>query len=255
MTRRPKGQAAESPAEELEQLALRAIDTAKKAKKHRQSLTSHGFYANKLAELRADAVNVFRDLTTHSAGDVSAMAELIEKVFSPHGDVRKRADAQRELVFALRTAPTAPSQSTDKTLDGALFPQSLLAETKRGYVITIGRQMNGCFAAGWYDACAVMMRRLLECAIIESFEQLKLSATIRDTNGNYLQLSDLVNAALNERQLTLSRNAKKHLPELRDVGHLSAHGRHFTAQKDDIERVRLGCRIVIEEFLRHATLL
>jgi hypothetical protein len=53
----------------------------------------------------------------------------------------------------------------------------------------------------------------------------------------------------------LSRNAKKALPGLRDLGYMSAHGRFFTAQKADLEAVQPGCRIVIEEFLHHAALL
>jgi len=74
-------------------------------------------------------------------------------------------------------------------------------------------------------------------------------------NDNYFQLSDLVDAALNESKWTLSRNAKKYLPKLRDVGHQSAHGRYYHARRDDILAVKPGCRVVIEEFLHHAKLL
>jgi hypothetical protein len=36
---------------------------------------------------------------------------------------------------------------------------------------------------------------------------------------------------------------------------MSAHGRHFTADKADIEKVRGGCRVVVQEFLTIAGLL
>ena len=114
--------------------------------------------------------------------------------------------------------------------------------------------MNGCFAQGWYDACAVMMRRLIEIAIIEAFEHMGLTTKIQDRNGDYLQLSDLITKALGEPAIRLSRNAKKYLPQLRDVGHMSAHGRTFHARREDVERVQLGCRVVVEEFLHHAGL-
>ena len=45
------------------------------------------------------------------------------------------------------------------------------------------------------------------------------------------------------------------LPQLRDIGHLSAHGRHYQARREDIDRVQQGCRVVIEELLHHAGLL
>jgi hypothetical protein len=99
------------------------------------------------------------------------------------------------------------------------------------------------------------MRRLLEIVIIEAFEAKALAAKITDGDGNYLQLSGLINAALAETSWTLSRNAKKYLPQLRDVGHQSAHGRYFLARREDIERLQPGCRAVLEEFLHHAGLL
>jgi hypothetical protein len=136
-----------------------------------------------------------------------------------------------------------------------LFPLSLLAKTRRGYLITIGRQMNGCFESGWYDACAVMMRRLLETAIIEAFEAKQLDGRIKTQQGDFIQLTALIAAALSETAWNLSRNTKQALPYLRDIGHISAHSRRFTAQKGDIEKVQPHCRIAVEEFLHLAGLL
>lgn len=111
--------------------------------------------------------------------------------------------------------------------DGGVFPLNLLAQTKRGYLATVGRQMNGAYGIGWYDAAAVMMRRPLEISIIEAFEAKQVEDHIKDADGNYLQLSALVAKTLAEPKLKLSRNAKKALPKLKDVGHMSAHGRYF----------------------------
>jgi len=72
---------------------------------------------------------------------------------------------------------------------------------------------------------------------------------------NPLHLSALISKALAEPSLNLSRNAKKALPGLRDLGHMSAHGRYFTAQKGDVDAAQVGCRVVVEEFLHHAGLL
>lgn len=241
-----------SPSQALEKLAREAIDLAKKAKRNNKSLRGDNFYANKLATLRADATNTLRSLSTNSAGDTSAMAELIESVFSPSTDSKARTKSFQELSYNLRTTWRSLPVPTEG--DG-LFPLSVLSQANRGYLVTIGRQMNGCYTSGWYDAAAVMMRRLIEIAIIEAFEAKGISASIKDPQGNYLQLSDLIARALAEQSWTLSRHSKKNLPALRDVGHMSAHGRYFTARKEDIEALRPGCRIVVEEFLHHAGLL
>jgi hypothetical protein len=115
--------------------------------------------------------------------------------------------------------------------------------------------MNGCFTSGWYDASAVMMRRLIEIAIIEAFEAHTIANKIKDVAGDYLQLSDLVRLTLAEPSWNLSRNAKKSLPQLRELGHKSAHGRYYSARKEDIESVRSDCRVVVEELLHIAKLL
>ncbi len=249
---RPTSDRLLSPSERLEQLTRDATDAAKKAKRHRKSLNGDNFYANKLATLRADATNAFRDLAPTSAGDSSVIAELLETVFSPTSDSKKRASASQELSYNLRT--TWRSTAVPKEDEG-LFPLSLLARAKRGYLVSVGRQMNGAYGMNWYDAAAVMMRRLVEISIIEAFEAKGVEGKIKDAAGNYVQLSDLISKALAEPLFPLSRNAKKALPGLRDLGHMSAHGRYFTAQKTDVDAAQPGCRIVIEEFLHHAKLL
>jgi hypothetical protein len=115
--------------------------------------------------------------------------------------------------------------------------------------------MNGAFAQQWHDASAVMMRRLLEIAIIEAFESKGIAAKIKDQADNYLRLSDLVSAAIAEPAFNLSANARKYLPRLKVVGHLSAHGRYYLARREDIENIQQGCRVVIEELLHVAGLI
>jgi len=77
----------------------------------------------------------------------------------------------------------------------------------------------------------------------------------RVANGDYRHLSELVGLAISEPAFTLSRNSKRTLPKLRDVGHLSAHGRYYHATRNDIENAQQDFRIVVEEFLHHAGLL
>jgi hypothetical protein len=221
------------------------------ARKHSKSLRGDNHYGNKLAELRADATSAYRQLVARSAGDSTALAELIEAVFSPDTSRDRRLEAARELSVSLRTTWEAPTTAAS----GDLFPLAILVQANRGYLVTVGRQMNGSFEAGWFDACAVMMRKLLEISLIEAFEGKKIAAKIKDANGDYFQLTDLITAALAETAWTLSRNTKKYLPRLRDVGHQSAHGRYYHARIEDIEQIRPWCRVVIEEFLHHAGLL
>jgi hypothetical protein len=242
------------PERRLEHLVSTALDVVKKARKHRCSLSGENFYAGKLAALRSDAVNAFREFDTSTVGGATSLAELIELVFSPSTDRKQRTAIGRDLLHQIRTR--APTNTSAAANEPGLFPLSLLAKTKRGYIVTIGKQMNGCYSAGWYDACAVMMRRLLETTIIEAFESKGLATNIKDSRKeDFLQLTELVAIAISEPAWNLSRNAKQALPRLKNIGHVSAHSRRFTAQRADIDKIQYDARIAIEEFLHLAALL
>jgi hypothetical protein len=67
-----------TPSERVEDLAQSALEVAKKARRHKKSLSGDNFYGNKLATLRADATNAFSQLSASSAGESSTIAELME---------------------------------------------------------------------------------------------------------------------------------------------------------------------------------
>jgi hypothetical protein len=119
----------------------------------------------------------------------------------------------------------------------------------RGYIEQIVHQINGAYAYGWYDACAVMIRRLVETLIIETFEAYNLSSTIQTSQGDFLYLSDLIPLCVNETVWNMGRNAKKALPRLKDIGDKSAHSRRFVAQRQDIDAVTGELRVVVQELL------
>lgn len=129
-----------------------------------------------------------------------------------------------------------------------------VAQTKRTYVNQIVEQINGSYEKGYYDACAVMIRRLLETLIIEAFEHAKDSAAIQAANGEFVFLRDLIDAALAQPSWNLGRNCKQAMPRLKDVGDKSAHSRRFLAHRSDIEKVTSDLRTVVQELVLLAEL-
>jgi hypothetical protein len=176
-------------------------------------------------------------------------------VFKSETDFDDRRTASRNLLHEIRTVWKIQSVDDATNEADSIFPMTLLAKAKRGYLSTIGAQMNGAYAHGWCDACAVMMRRLLEASIIEAFEEQGIAANIKNKSDEYVMLTDMIDKAMAETSWTLSRVTKNALPGLRDLGHQSAHGRRFTAQKSDIDKLRAGVRTTVEEFLHLAGLL
>lgn len=134
-----------------------------------------------------------------------------------------------------------------------VLPHSLVRGT-RGYIERVVKQINGSYENGWYDACAVMMRRLIETLIIECFEYYDIANNITNQNGDFIYLSDLINRTLNETCWNLGRNTKRFLPKLKDIGDQSAHSRRFNAIREDIDKIIPQFRTVAQELIYLANL-
>lgn len=123
-----------------------------------------------------------------------------------------------------------------------------LVKNTRTYIERIVFQINGAYENGWYDACSVMIRRLLETLIIELFEAHSLSDKIKK-NEDFLYLRDLIDITLAEKSWNLGRNTRKALPKLKDIGDKSAHSRRYIAYREDIDEIKIDLRGVIQELL------
>jgi hypothetical protein len=124
-----------------------------------------------------------------------------------------------------------------------------LVRGTRGYIERVANQINGAYENGWYDACAVMLRRLIETLIIEAFEHHHISRKIQNVNGDFLYLRDLIDKTLAESSWNLGRNVKQALPKLKDIGDKSAHSRRYVAQRGDIQPLLGNIRTVVQELL------
>jgi hypothetical protein len=163
--------------------------------------------------------------------DVKAIVDLVKKL---------RAEAPKRFV--------PPSEGT-RPLNEFVLPHALVKGT-RGYIERVVFQINGCYEKGWFDGCAVMMRRLIETLIIECFEKHRIADKIKNApNGDFLFLRDLIDKLLQEPTWNLGRNAKQALSKLKDVGDQSAHSRRFNAHREDIDKIAQDFRTVCQELI------
>ncbi len=111
-------------------------------------------------------------------------------------------------------------------------------------------EVNRCYDAACYNACAAMIRRLTETLIIEAFEHHGIAGKIKK-DGDYLDFSGLIGMAISESKLGLTRNTKRILPDLKFFGDLGVHNRKALVRKDDIDKLHQATRSAIEEFVRN----
>lgn len=141
-----------------------------------------------------------------------------------------------------------PSDGT-RPVNEFILPHAMVRGT-RGYIEKIVFQINGCYEKGWFDGCAVMMRRLIETLIIECFEKYKIADAIKNPKtGEFLYLRDLVEKAVQEPAWNLGRKTKQALPRLKNVGDQSAHSRRYNAHREDIDKLSDDFRVVCQELI------
>lgn len=165
--------------------------------------------------------------------------EEIKRVF----EISKKLQEEADIQF-LPPQDIVPVRRND-VLVHSLF------ENTRGYIEKIVFQINKSYQQGCYDSCAVMIRRLIEVLIIETFDAKKIADKIKDTNDNFFFLEDLINKTLAETSLHLNRNTKQALgrKKFKKIGDQSAHSRRYNACRDNIDNLKMDLGVVTQELL------
>lgn len=117
------------------------------------------------------------------------------------------------------------------------------------YIKSTAKEMIHCYDNGLYNATLVLMRKLAETLIIECFERYGIDDEIKDHNGVFFYLSDLIPHYLNSTKWNASRNINKSLTNVKHYGDLSAHNRRYLAKKSDIDNIKADLRQALQEII------
>ncbi|MBE9169933.1 hypothetical protein IQ238_21225 [Pleurocapsales cyanobacterium LEGE 06147] len=221
---------------------------------------------------RALAILWFHDYETMGVYmKASALACIIYKagLGNPNPKQLKEAIAKTKLVlksdpgFKLKPTerdtirswlvPIFEGVAADVDLEHGYLPEAIWKNT-RGYIEKIAFQVNGCFQYGFYDGASVLLRRLVETLIIECYKHDKTQVRIADSDGNYFMLSRIIADAVDQSGLLLGRETKSVLRELKAIGDRAAHNRQYNTVRADLEKIRLGVRLVVDELIQLAEL-
>lgn len=233
------------------------------AEKNNKSLEGDNHYANKfhtqllpLHKLEAPLIAAL-----HAAKLDAALVKKfevdLEIIKSPLKQGRKRTDALRSIeafvhgpggeVFSDKELPPVPTTEQ-------VMPKSVVIPSKKSYLVTVVIQANRCYETRCYDACAVMIRKLIEILIIEVYEAHKKEAEIKNSNQDYLLLGPLVDAILKAPHWSLARESKTTLPKAKELGNRSAHNRRYVATISDVNAIIPGLRVLVDDLLHIAGL-
>ncbi|MBI1374894.1 MAG: hypothetical protein GC159_19420 [Phycisphaera sp.] len=122
----------------------------------------------------------------------------------------------------------------------------------RGYIERVASQINGSYQYCFYDGASVLVRRLVETLIIDAYCHANRADEIRDGDGNYFMLQQLILKACDKNGIGIGRDAKKALHSIKQLGDRSAHNPRYTAVKADLENIQSGVRVVVDELVNLA---
>lgn len=233
----------------LLETARRAL---RKARRNRHSISGSGYYArayhdaiSQLAGL-GEAISVRLDASEQSerAGMLrQALATLLKERHS-----FDRADSQLSDLRAMWYAHLRPSIGV--VSEGRCYLVPELRESLPRSLRSIFDQAQACFSSGLWDAGLVMLRKLIESLIIVGYERRNKEDEIR-THGNFIPFGDLIGKAKSGELFRLSRDSKSAIDEVKRLGDNAAHNPRFSARTSDVEALRVGVRILIEEITKN----
>jgi hypothetical protein len=231
-----------------------AVQVCRKARKHQLPLKGNGFYASKFSSLHVSATISLDQLRASFNPREPLPSSLTEvetktkRFFDSEVQPAERSDLFTKIQFLLKTQIDAALQTRVHTASDAFFPLDIVRGT-RGYIEKVAEQACGSYDQGWYDAAAVMARRLLETLIIETYEAHQLDGAIKKSDGAFLYLGGLVGVLLKETRFNVGRNTKAALPRLKDLGDQSAHSRRYLAKRSDLDEIKRDLRVALEELM------
>lgn len=132
-------------------------------------------------------------------------------------------------------------------VSGAVLPPETVAGT-RAYLEQLVYQINGSYDFGFYDASAVLCRRLMESLIIEVYVSRSRHREIQQ-NGVFRQLEALLAHIKRDGSISLARGSAKTMDEIKQLGDTAAHDRTYVTHQSDIDDLRSRYRRLISELL------
>lgn len=146
------------------------------------------------------------------------------------------------------------SKSSQILSHSSIIPNELVDHLQRN-VKQLCFQINASYENNLFDCTAVIVRRLLEILLIETFTKNGLENEIKSENGFYITLDKIIDKIETFKSIRFSATTKKDLKDIKNIGNFSAHKIWYNCTKPDIDLIKQKYRIIVEELLYHAGLL
>lgn len=147
-------------------------------------------------------------------------------------------------------ASDGSAKTADAPLDGDSFLTPLIFDEMPEYIRRIIPQINGCWEREYLEACAVMIRRLIEILIIELYFKRKWVDELKHSSSkDFLGLKALVQKICGDSRFGLNRRTQDGLKRVKLLGDIAAHDHQIRIRKSDLKDMRDDVRFTTERLV------
>jgi len=180
---------------------------------------------------------------------IETLIENEEKGFRQRSFERNKQKKQEKGLPAPIHAPTlvpqphpTPAPAIESFIDPEIFNDC------PPFIKYLIPQINGCWDRQWYEACALIIRRLLESLLIYLYDKRGWGAEIRDQDG-YMGLQKLVDKICGDGRIGLDKRCQQGLKHFKQFGDIAAHDFRVRIRKTDLEQKRGNLRLACEQLI------
>jgi len=252
-----------SPSDDFNKHVSKLSEIVRKARKHGFGIGSHPSYAAParaaLVGIRKNFLMLRRNFPPERYSGVAIQLASIEPLVNRlveifPSDVKDMASLLSELSLKSETDLAAelelPQSQQAVAAEPPFLPEEII-EDRHGVLKRILWEVNRCYDAACYNACAAMIRHLIEMLIVGAFEHHPGLADKIKKNGEYIEFGALIGKAAAEPSLKLGRETKRVFPDLKYFGDVGAHSRKILVRKPDLDRLHNQVRGAVEELARN----
>jgi hypothetical protein len=170
----------------------------------REDHSAFRFLRDQLTEMISDETADFRKR--------SAKRTKKQKEDKPPKPAQKAGTTKPTDTASGGQTPLATSYPTESYLPATIF------DGQKPYIIRLIPQINGCFGSGYFEACAMLCRRLIETMIIDLYDQKGWSHELKDSvSKDYFGLKTLVNKISSDPRFGFDSKIQKGLNSVKDT--------------------------------------
>jgi hypothetical protein len=130
------------------------------------------------------------------------------------------------------------------------YIQPEILDRMPAYITRLVPQVNGAYECEWYEAAAMVLRRIMETLIIELYTRRGWTQDVQDPDTNeFLMLKPLINKLNGDARLRMQRRTIEGLEMVKLLGDAAAHDFRIRIRKPDLDRIQSAVRLTCERLV------